>query len=423
MLYGVKDDDTLLLVAADATKELDAFVENAPPFLDMKEIDLFTLMSDDRYKGLSRAYTCLADGVEFTEISMVRAAEVQRNMLFDDQEDIYAKDSSEERTIAEIYGLDKYDPFDPRDEETKENDADKQKRRDELAAAEEEYRKKKLAGEISDGSFSPKKNVGVTDIRGIINRETDEITITDVIAQKGLWVESTAEEEESETRIKSTAFKVFYRLDVHGATEASFDELFAKMPNIELNKIIVDRGTFDEDGSSGVWTASGLLRLAEKTEDAVKALDPSLATEVYAVNRDNERLVPKGTLVVDTLAEREIGPRPWNDRAAEWYAWSDEERAEEVKTNIRGDEFIFAGSGSEITRSTMVYIVPKVYFEKNNGLWTETLPIAHLLPEGIKEIEPGVYEDRNRGWLLVLQNLGKANMYESMMLRLYLNGL
>ncbi len=226
-------------------------------------------------------------------------------------------------------------------------------------------------------------------------------------------------------RINSTTFKTFYRLDVHGVTPEEFDAIIARMPIIELDKLIADRGVFDEDGSTGVWTASGILRLADKLNETVRGLEASLVTEVYAVNRENERLVPKGVQVVDTDAPREIGPRPWNARAAEWHAWTDEERAEEIKKNVKGDEFIYAGSGagSSVVRGTLIYIAPKAYFDEHGTMWSEKLPIEHLMPRDVKEIEPGVYEDRNRDWNNASHMVGRTGMRESMMLRIFLNHL
>jgi hypothetical protein len=507
MLYGFRDGDEWVVVAADTTEELDTFSAS------MNEVDAFSLMVNDDYRGLNRAYRiAVTADAPVMEITKFRAADVQKNMRESDPayEDPYAHDSKDERTIAEIYGLDKHDPWDTRTDEHKAKD-------EEHKAKIEDYKKGKAKGDnknLSGESFSAAQrgSVGVTGVRGYRDQD-GKITITDVMAQKGLWDEreeeapllvdepgvylkvlcentlgnsvSTlnaaimetrpdfsylyAEEVEGEdnsvfyimpdedsanalvddlrdilvhvgkvsietvdergqpsnkNRIFNETFKTFYRLDVHGIDEAGFDLMIEALPALEIDKMIVQRGTFDEDGSTGVWTASGIKRLALKIEDAFKSLDSSITTEVYAVNADNERLSPKGVEVVDTTAPREIGPRPWNDRADDWYALTDDERAEEIKKNVKGDEFIFAGSWDQL-KGALMYIAPKDYFDATGEMWLkESLPITHLLPPEWKEVSPGVYNSyASDGWVQTAFRVAQRGIRESWFLRIYLNNL
>jgi hypothetical protein len=517
MLYGFRDGNEWVVVAADDSSELSAFAD----LPEVEEVDALTLMVNDDFRGLNCAFR-VGESANVVEIAKVRASDVQRNMRTNDPDydDIYATRSKEERSIREISGLDKHDPFDNRTDEEKAKDAA-------FASAIEDHKNKKAGGkEIGGESFSPKTkkgDVGITDVRGTRDA-SGKVTITDVIAQKGLWDDAdaaptklveepgiyyqvtvvnlmgntvaslrrefefakiefnpvyesdiaggedggvvdglsglddavvfwfkTAEEAEDAAtniadmlvhvgkvaidevneygephnpmRIITDTFKKLFRLDVHGIDEARLDEMLAAVPALEVGKMIVQRGSFDEDGSTGVWMASGIQRLAGKIEEALKAIEPQLQTEVYAVNTENERLVPKGTAVVDTEAPREIGPRPWNDRAAEWHAWTDEERAEEIKTNVRGDEFIYAGSHSPVTGST-VYITPLDYFQKTGEMWLEdSLPVAHLLPNDFKEQEPGHYLSYSRDWNTTQFAVGQAGIRDSWFLRIYLNHL
>lgn len=421
MLYGFRDGAEWVIIAADDSAELDEFAESNLPGLE--EVDAFSLMVNADYSGLGRAYRIpTKDSPPVVEIGKARAADVQRNMRSNDPDydDPYQTHSKEERTIREIAGLTEVDPWDRRSEEEIAKD-------EEMKARIEEHKQGKTKGGngLSGESFSPKRdNVGITDVRGYKDAD-GKVTITDVIAQKGLWDEAKDEAElpENPNRIENKTFKKLFRLDVHGVDDAGFDALLTAVPSLEIDKMIVQRGLFDEDGSKGVWVASGIQRLALKVEEAFKAANPDLVTEVYAVNRENERLVPKGVTVVDTDAPREIGPRPWNDRAAEWYAWTDEQRAEEIKNNVKGDEFIFAGSHSPVTGST-VWITPKDYFDEHGEPWAkESLPLGHLLPNDFKEESPGIYNSYARDWVTATFHIGQTGIRESWMFRIYLNNL
>jgi hypothetical protein len=149
--------------------------------------------------------------------------------------------------------------------------------------------------------------------------------------------------------------------------------------------------------------------------------------KAFGVNHNGERLVPKGSSVevVDVDADKDYGPRPWNDRAAEFDLLSDDEK-KAVWEEIKGEEFIFCGSYRGAEYGSVIHVVPVEWFNKHGTMWENTadprpLNIGHVLPADLKEHVPGTYVSRSRDWNALTFDLARKGMVENMFLQLHLN--
>lgn len=218
---------------------------------------------------------------------------------------------------------------------------------------------------------------------------------------------------------ESEDIAMFYKLEFVGTHVADLEAVLGT--NEVWATVHEKRDTGDDCWFAFVRHKHGLAFENAATEAGFK-----IGEHPYGVKPDGDRLVEKsvkGVTVVDTGEKREIGPRPWNDRAAELEAMTEEERAEEWK-NCKGDEFIFCGTYEGAAMGTIVYITPKSYFEEHGVMFDKPLEIDHLLERDLKEIDPGgTYKTMSRDWNSLSYALSKKGMVENMYLQLYLNTL
>lgn len=449
--------------------------------------DGLDFLTNDRVRGM--AYGIIIDGpskelAEHLSVTLVhrnRAVEQQREMANRDEEDIFDP-KVETRSIKEIFGLDKHDPWAPPPKP--EDEAKKKKEKD-----------KKIGDTTGDSFGGPKddKVARVTDTRVSVDAN-GEVTGVDILAVKGLHDkdEETPEVKE-ETGPKIThavlltdapmpflpdlliglgrpenvthgpgwiktvdprlAAQLVISLRRRGVTAeiigaadlpikeelstavgrppfAMFFRLDVADIGIEQLAAVLEDGGVKIDSLVGLgetdtsaWVGVSVERLAKDYEAVVQAAMTFAETEVYAVNLSGVRMAPKGTNVLDPNAVPIYGPRPWSDPVA-WALLSEEDRAAEMKA-ISGAEFIFTGSHTP-GKGTTVIITPKSYFDEHQEPWEGEIDpyVADLLaPKQLALVKQDnfTYLTRSIDFATVVFVLAKQGMLDSMQFRMWMN--
>lgn len=214
---------------------------------------------------------------------------------------------------------------------------------------------------------------------------------------------------------------LFYKVEVTGAGLVTTNGLFD-----EAMKSHVEATCFaSRDVENGCWFAFKRSFHADKLQRYLAALGLDIE-KAFGVDHNGERLVPKGAAeVVDVPDEKDYGPRPWNDRAAEWHSLTEEERAEAWK-KLKGEEFLYCGAYRGPDVGCVITIVPAEWFAKHGTMWETTsdpkaLDIASVLPMDLKEFSPGVYVTKSRGWNELTFDLARRGFRENLFLKLHLN--
>lgn len=454
MLYAHQDGLRVIVAAASTVSELEKFYATAST-AERGEVNRpapFDMMLDEylsRFKVPPIIIEYSNDDDVEALIADYGITLVKKNALVDRHADmveeldkvIDEETLPEGMTIGEFYGLDKDDPWDKRSDEEKAQDE----------AFKKAYEEAKAAGKLSGDSFAAPKgdNVRVTDINTVTDADGN-IVIRDVMAQKGLHADNSEEREaaeaakaaglpqptadtsapaaapsktEVEVEVDSDDLSidpngmvaVYHKVEVTGA------KLAEVKPVLTAVKIDVDAlATVQRNSSTGCWFAFLRLTQAEKVAETLG--NAGYEVEVYGVNDLGERLVPKGVQIVDTEAERVDPPRPWNDRAAEIPAMTDEEKAANDKS-LDASEFLFTGAYHGAETGCILFVTPKSYFAAHKVMYPEPLDIAALLPPDLKEVSPGVYKTTSRDWINLTQDMARRGFIESILLQLYLNNL
>lgn len=447
--YGGQDDDGPFVVITAANTVAD--FKLIPRDLAERDIehhvaDGLDFLTNDRVRGMAYGIIIEGDAKEWAKVLGItlvhrnRAIEQQREMASRDDADMFDP-KVETRSIKEIFGLDKHDPWDKRTEEEK-------------AALDKKKKDKKIGDTTGDSFGAPKddKVARVTDTRITVDAN-DQVTAVDVLAVKGLHDkdEEKAPEGEAEGGFQPSAVLITSQQDF---TSSGFGLIIdplgireeieygpgwvmtknpvaatqliisLKMRNIDVEaKLIGDGFTFDpalakavgrgpfamffrldvkdvalidavqalEEGGvkldsllgrgedeEGCWFGISVERLANDYSDIIKARHVLAETEVYAVSLSGVRMAPKGTNVLDPNAAPIYGPRPWSDPVA-WELLSDEDREAEMKA-ITGGEFLFTGSHTPGKGTTLI-VTPKSYFDIHQEPWPGDIDpyVAHLL--------------------------------------------
>ena len=451
MLYGYSGQDEdgpfIVITAAPSTADFTAL----PTRLEEHGIEHHVahgidFLTNDRVRGMAHgiiidgAISELASIIGITLVHRNRAIEQQREMASRDEADMFDP-KVESRSIKEIFGLDKNDPWAPPPKP--EDEAKKKKAKD-----------KKIGDTTGDSFGGPKddKVARVTDTRVTVDSK-DRVTAVDVLAVKGLHDkdEDATPEGEAEVGFKPSAILITSQqdftssgfgliIDPLGIREeleygpgwvttknpvvATQLMISLKMRGFDVEaKLIGDGFTFDpafakavgrppfamffrldikdialidavqalEEGGvnldsllgrgedeEGCWIGVSVERLANDYSDLIKMRHILAETEVYAVNLSGIRMAPKGTNVLDPNATPIYGPRPWSDPVA-WALLSDEDREAEMKA-ITGQEFLFTGSHTPGKGTTLI-VTPKSYFDIHQEPWTGDIDpyVAHLL--------------------------------------------
>lgn len=538
MIYASQNGLTVMVAAADTLVEYDVFFAEActkgqdlfstqmqPTFIDM--------MMDERFDGLRKPPYIFEHADEAQRdafiarfnITLVRsnALKERHTSMLDALEQKTSSGEGEvvadQRSIAEIHGLDKDDRWDKRTDEEKEEDK----------ALKEAYDEAKRKGQLTGDSFGPPKadHVHITDVRTSVDTD-GKVSIDNVLAVKGLhketdedrtaaqsggkgrsrvpadYIFAITEEDVWQNGSAETVVSIVERtfFEEHGtlderhltgvlagllppemeealeaififkdgavaAAKAAMEERgFVYSAKLEAHLTGDDEATAETDSeviatdglvstyfkveiagtplskvmaaltaaqfpvaqivkgnatTKGSWLAFVRLRAADEAADILTKA--GMIVEVYGANEKGERLVAKGASVVDTGAAEEIPPRPWNDRAAEIDAMTDEEKAANLKT-YKGKEFIYSGAYEGPALGCVLYITPREWFEKHGTMYPERLDIGHLLPSDVVEVSPGAFQTKSRDWNSLTFELGvKRGFGESMWLQLHLNSI
>lgn len=160
-----------------------------------------------------------------------------------------------------------------------------------------------------------------------------------------------------------------------------------------------------------LWFANTIERLAEKHRDILLTAFPNIETEIYAANTFGERLVPKGVKVIGPNDVEEIGPRPWNDDASTLT----------TKPEVKPNEFIFAGQDRD--QGVLIFITPKSYFAEHEAPWEGDLApyVDDLLPGFLTRVQPNVYSTLVCDYEHMLQILSRIGFQESLLFKAWLN--
>lgn len=442
MLYGITDGDTgLIVAAADEPTEFDAFASALPgdDLLSAWEFaGTIEMLTEARFKGFKRPPLVIShtDGAQRDTFVAKHSIELclpnalrdkQRHMLLVNAPDRYATRPESERgkTLAEIHGLTERDRWDRRTEEQKEFDA-------KMKAMAEEMRKK---GELTGSSFGPGAATGAD---GVTPKETSKpkdgdesdihvsevkahrapdgsIIVTGVTAHKAPDEEdpTKAADDDDMTVESNGIIAVFHRVTVTGAKLAEIIPVLA-----EADIDLVAQAVMVRNNTAGCWAAMPRQIQAEKIVEVLT--EKGFAAEHRAVNDKGEILLPKGTKVAEAEDPATL-TRPWN--AATKAAWDalDGDALKNATKGIEGDEIIFCGHYDRDRRISRVWIVPKSYWDANQQMYPESLPIGHLLPQDLTEETPGVYTSNTRDLHVVTFDLHRRGMKESLMFQIWLN--
>ena len=451
MLYCFQDGLKSNVCAADTVAELEAFVtkingEALPEgVLSVEQVSFMEMLSNEMYEGFKKAPWVVEFASEEARAAFyatyavesgkrLRTRSRQEDML-EEVVDNSGIDLKDDRSIAEILGLDEEDPWDRRTDQEKEADENFKK----------SYEKAKQAGELSGDSFGygEGKKKGELHVTRI-NVETDadgKIIIDSVNAVKGFDEDEpflpeegdaealppitaeevekmidTMEDDEDPSVDPQGRIGVFHRVDIERAKLPEIREVLAKHGrDIEM---AIKRVNY----SGGCWLAC----IAKKQSETIEAIltGEGYTVEVYAVSDKGERILAKGlqgVTVVDTNEVVEIGPRPWNHLKHKFEALSDEEREKLWKEELRTDEFIFCGAYEGPQKGCVVYVTPRSYFMDFKKMWDKPLDIKHLLPIDLKEVSPGVYRSHSRDWNHLSYAINQKGFKENLYLQIWLN--
>lgn len=215
---------------------------------------------------------------------------------------------------------------------------------------------------------------------------------------------------------------IYFRVDLLPTAFLEDERMFVSaLRDANCEDKIVARGATPE----GWWVAFQREFDAEQFGKAIDDIFVHLTQpwELYGVNDKGERLVPKGAAtVVDPARLKDEEPRPWNDRASELDAMDEEARAANRK-GMKGSEFIFCGSYQGVQHGCVINVTPKSWFERHGTLWEGPLDIAHLLPQDLKEVAPGLYTTKSRDWNNLSHDMARRGFKENLFLQLHLNSL
>jgi hypothetical protein len=176
------------------------------------------------------------------------------------------------------------------------------------------------------------------------------------------------------------------------------------------------------DMGVGCWLA--YVRSAT-ADDALTALVAAgYQAEKVEVDHMGERIIEEGSdaTVVDTGAAFVEPPMPWNDRAEEFAAMTEDEQRKALK----GRFLLYTVRDHGYPHGRIIHITPRSYFNEHDKLWEGELPIQHLLPPNFDKFgdKVGVYHCKSLDLNTADFLLGnKAEMKESLMLRMHVNGL
>lgn len=219
-----------------------------------------------------------------------------------------------------------------------------------------------------------------------------------------------------EFQIERGIFSMFFRVDFTDISIETVVETLLEKHGVNPDTLIQRGETAD-----GAYIVCTVMRMAEQNAEWVKASHPGVTYRAYAIARDGERMAPDGIAVIDTNADAEYGPRPWDEDPSAWNALTDEEKIAEIKAS-KAEEFFYTGNYAP-RQGTLVVFTPRFYFEREKEPWDGDL--SEWLDPKLKgmEKEPNNlngYRDKTLTYDFVTSRLGKVGFRESLMFRLWI---
>lgn len=437
MLYAFVEGSTAIIGAADTHAEFEAlnpeslahmggvarFANANDIFHDPRMHGLVTAMVLDYESHAAALASLISNGVEV--LPKIKVVTRQKKMAKAAQTDLF----DDKRTLAEIFDLVENDPWDTTSPEDK-------------AKLKEKFEKAKKDGTMSGDSFDPDQATGDESLARIWDVKARSVNgvieVDSAIAIKGSL--DTGEERErgpNPYRIDTTDYAKVFRVDVMGLSVVQVDAALAgngtTFDRISVAHGDIDAVDVDEGFAVGTWVACGLQRLATRVADIVRDTYPDIPVdvEIYDVNLEGERLMPKGIKSGVAMAVeegREIGPRPWDapEKAALFHAEFDKLSEEDRKTwwtkNIKGGEFVFAGSWDDHTGTT-IFVVPIGHWNREHTLYDDHVDLSHLISHEFIMEAPNRYRARSVQWNIATHMLEGNGLRESMAVRLLLNSI
>jgi hypothetical protein len=206
--------------------------------------------------------------------------------------------------------------------------------------------------------------------------------------------------------------EIYYRVE---APESNIDTVMAALSDIREP---YKTGDFD---TGGCWLAYVRRQTAES---AVEILNKSLIDcRLVDVDYNGVRIIEEGVdyaTVIDSAAESEEPPLPWNAQSAEFYAL--DEAAQ--KKSLKGRWLSYSIRKFDYPTGLIIHITPTSYFKVKRELWSGDFPIDHLIPDSLEKYgdKVGVYQCKSLNLNHCDFLLGnRVNMNESLMLRAHLN--
>lgn len=480
MLYGIRTVSTIYVVAASNIEELEIYKNETPELPDGAEgevVDILEMLTNPDIKGLKmspyaihfsddRVGDEVVSSHGITILRRVAAVQEHNDMLERARLAEEALKPADRRTLAEIHGIEDNDPWSKRSEELQE--ADKQEN--------ERMKKIRDSGGITSDSFDGEIKEGVSVHKTKVTVDKDmTVQSVDVMATKTvitpyeLIVPSSEylekilsdlrvpdnrvmEREETRAVIRLHNFQIAqigrildsvdFTLVSAGENDGTvlpdivdghpdlylFFSVNVEQPLENMEFLLLSVGadlsdviaTYDRDGKAmfifvNEQPANDLAAIFEKAK---------IPAEVVAVNRKGQALLGAGAnaKVVDTNKKEVDDPRPWNDRAHELDAMSDEDR-EKVLGGVKAEEFLFIVQPSAKYRS-VITITPRSYFREHGIMWDGEYPVEKLASYQLilKHIEGNRYSC-NFDYDLATQYMSRDGFVESLRLQIHVNEL
>lgn len=489
MLYATQFSNLLLIGSATTLAEFEEFcgtVQSQSSY-EAERADILDMLGNQMFKGYTlapmkidcRDEEVVADVIATLGLTLVRprqGVDYQAEMLERERLVLEAQLPPDRRSLAEVHGLTENDPWDKSSDEQKEAGRKQ----------DEQMRAVRDAGGLTGDSFAGSQGDKLNIHRATIKVGAgDVIESVDILASKNTvkvydlvvdgrdvdWVAVWDELKIPENRILSTdGNHVVVKLHDFqvGEVAAVFDRdhrnyTINKQPEVDdgaekidlditgyenidvFYSVQIEQATVHEmvpllesqgfntsfaatmrNVGRGCWFAFIREHIALECADVARR--NGHACVMIAINRHGQSIVEGGDSsirVVDVNEKVEIGPRPWNDRAAELIGLTDDERAEFNKT-VQGGEYLFTIVPHHMYKS-VVYITPESHFRDMDELWTGEfiLDCVPKDPSGnsvLKELSPGVYKSSMEPNLLK-DNMCRFGFVESLLLRIHINNM
>jgi hypothetical protein len=486
MYYGIKIDSTIYVTAAtDLAVFQEIEIDITDGVIRAEPCDMVEMFTEPLLKDFTLApfvIECatgtVADAVASSKMIAIQSPSEARNTQDHMMELARLKaefdQPKDRRTLAEIHGFDDNADWDKR------SDAEKEASRKQ----DEKMREVRAAGGLTSGSFesTDTENLKIHGVSTVIDAdknivsasvnaskntmslyrltvEGDAVDFNAIFDDIGLPENRVKEQEANHAVIKLhdhqierltetlERFRMVFTINKVGEGEEESDEgdLITGHENVNVFwSVQIDHQTVSKvspillaagldqnlvvlmrNAGPGCWYA--FLRESDAKDAAGALKDAGIASEIIAVNRRGQSIFSgtgAGARIVDRHVEDVVEPRPWNDRAHEIDAMTDEQKAELMK-GVKTSEFIVTVESTPRYKA-LVRVQPESYFRAHDALWEAPLHIDKMVAEHVlKPIEGAInaYSCSAFDAQLLKDNLMRWGFIDSLLLRMHFNDL